>query len=201
MRQESPQCTQENPNLMLLVITTIVTFSIVQRPIEKASMNFFMRIIPESRFPLGSSLRESKSQMLGERVFKFIINVLCVSSLYYILLGEDCNFLDVRLGGNMLRPLYFLNHPCQKLPGSLDSFYIIKMAYHCYELGHTIIMDRHRVDFPEYVLHHFLTFTLIFFSYLLNYLPIGAAVMVLHDVTDLIASFFKLMIDVTPFAL
>lgn len=75
------------------------------------------------------------------------------------------------------------------------------MAYHCYELSHTILADRHRVDFPEYVLHHFLTFTLVFFSYLLNYLPIGAAVMVLHDVTDLTASFFKLMIDVTPFAL
>lgn len=79
-------------------------------------MAFFMRIIPENKFPHGSALRKGKAQMLGERVFKITINVLCVSSLYYILLGGDSNFLDVRLGGSTLRPLYFLNHPCQKLP-------------------------------------------------------------------------------------
>lgn len=61
-----------------------------------------------------------------------------------------------------------------------------------------MLVDRKRPDFPEYALHHFLTFTLILFSYVLNYLPIGAAVMVLHDVTDLGASIFKLTIDVTP---
>ena len=62
-------------------------------------------------------------------------------------------------------------------------------------------MDRKRADFLEYLLHHFLTFTLILFSYQINYLPIGAAVMVLHEVTDLTASFFKLLIDVTPWSL
>jgi TLC domain len=51
------------------------------------------------------------------------------------------------------------------------------------------------------VLHHFLTFSLILFSYNLNYLPVGAAVMVLHDVTDLGVSIFKLTIDVTPTAI
>jgi hypothetical protein len=62
-------------------------------------------------------------------------------------------------------------------------------------------MDRARSDFIEYLLHHFLTFILILFSYQLNYLPVGAAVMVLHDVTDMTASIFKLCIDVTPFPL
>ena len=63
---------------------------------------------------------------------------------------------------------------------------------------HTLMMDRKRSDFPEYVLHHFLTFTLILFSYVLNYLPIGAVVMILHDVTDLGCSIFKLVVDITP---
>jgi TLC domain len=62
-------------------------------------------------------------------------------------------------------------------------------------------MDRRRADFPEYLLHHFVTFALILFSYALNYMPIGAAVMILHDVTDLGASIFKLTIDVTPFVI
>lgn len=136
--------------------------------------------------------------MLGERIFKVSMNVLCVALIYKIMLGEDCDFLDTRIGGSSSHPLYFYNHPCQKLPYYLDDFYVFKMAYHFYELLHTIILDRKRSDFIEYLLHHFLTFTLILFSYSVNYLPIGAAVMVLHDVTDLGASIFKLVIDVTP---
>ena len=42
-----------------------------------------------------------------------------------------------------------------------------------------------------------MTWALIFFSYAFNMLPIGAAVMILHDVTDLNVTFFKLTIDVT----
>jgi ceramide synthetase len=48
------------------------------------------------------------------------------------------------------------------------------------------------------MLHHLMTWTLIFFSYSLNMLPIGAAVMILHDVTDLTVTLFKLTIDINP---
>lgn len=60
-------------------------------------------------------------------------------------------------------------------------------------------MHRSRPDFPEYVLHHLMTWSLIFFSYSLNMMPIGAAVMILHDLTDLACTVFKLTVDVTPF--
>ena len=42
-----------------------------------------------------------------------------------------------------------------------------------------------------------MTWALIFFSYALNMLPIGAAVMILHDVTDLTTTIFKITIDIT----
>jgi len=48
------------------------------------------------------------------------------------------------------------------------------------------------------MLHHMMTWALIFFSYSLNMLPIGAAVMILHDVTDLTVTLFKLTIDIFP---
>ena len=137
--------------------------------------------------------------MLGERLFKIILNIFCICILYKVMSGDDCDFLDVRVGGRVSRPLYFYNHPCQRIPFGLDTFYVFKLSYHFYELLHTLSFDRKRQDFPEYVLHHFLTFSLILFSYVLNYLPIGAAVMLLHEVTDLFVSFFKLTIDVTPF--
>ena len=139
--------------------------------------------------------------MLGERVFKITMNASFVSLLYCIMLDHDCNFLDVRIGGKTEHPLFFHNHPYQVLPSNLDNFYILKLSYHCYELLHTMIFDRKRGDFPEYMLHHFLTFTLILFSYVVNYLPVGAAVMILHDVTDLTVSLYKITSDITPMAI
>ena len=136
--------------------------------------------------------------MMGERVFKITVNLLFLIFLFKIMSGEDCEFFDRRVGGRMDHPLYFYNHPCQKIPKYLDSFYITKIAYHCYELVSTIMFDMKRPDFPEYMLHHFLTFALILFSYSVNYLPIGAAVMFLHDITDLTTTIFKLVCDVTP---
>jgi hypothetical protein len=42
-----------------------------------------------------------------------------------------------------------------------------------------------------------MTWSLIFFSYSLNMLPMGCIVMLVHDVTDLGVTLFKLTIDVT----
>ena len=61
---------------------------------------------------MGSHLRDTKAQMLGERIFKITMNVLCVGLVYYILLGGDCDFLDTRIGGKTEHPLFFYNHPC-----------------------------------------------------------------------------------------
>ena len=80
----------------------------------------------------------------------------------------------------------------------LDEFYIFKLGYHFFELCQTISRDRDRRDFMEYFLHHLLTAALIFFSYTLNCMPVGAAVMILHDITDLAVSIFKLTVDITP---
>ncbi len=75
---------------------------------------------------------------------------------------------------------------------------MFKLSYHLYELIYTVILHRKRPDFPEYFFHHLMTWSLIFFSYSLNTVPIGAAVMILHDVTDLAVTIFKLTVDITP---
>jgi len=82
----------------------------------------------------------------------------------------------------------------------LDDFYIFKLTYHLYELVYSLLFHRSRSDFPEYVLHHLMTWSLIFFSYSLNMLPMGSIVMLVHDITDLVVTMFKLTIDVTPIA-
>jgi hypothetical protein len=98
-----------------------------------------MKVLNTNKFPLGSQLREGKASMLGERVFRVAINAGYVIVLYKILLGDDCDFLDSRVGGNKDHPLYFNNYPCQLLPKGLDSFYVFKLSYHAFEQVYAIV--------------------------------------------------------------
>lgn len=98
--------------------------------------------------------------MLGERIYKLIINVFSVVMLFKIMLQEDCEFMDIRIGGNQERPLFYKNYPCQKIPAHLDGFLVFKYSYLVFELGYTLLMHRARADFPEYMLHHLMTWAL-----------------------------------------
>lgn len=186
-----------NPNKWAIFIPTIIACLVVKGPMEKFSIEVFMKLIPTRKFALGSEARAKKAEMLGERIFRLIINVTFVSLLYKILLQEDCNFLHIFIGGNQPDPLYYTNYPCLAIPKNLDDFYIFKLSYHMYELFYSVLFQRNRSDFPEYFLHHLMTWSLIFFSYSLNMLPMGSIVMLVHDVTDLTVTLFKLTVDVT----
>jgi hypothetical protein len=198
LKNERPECTQANPNRSIAFLSTFILLFLMKDRIERGSTKFFNKYISEEKFPLNSEARKSKSEMLGERIFKLIISLFCICSLYKIMMQDDCDFLDIRVGGSISRPLYYNNYPCQKIPAYLDNFYVFKLSYHLYELGYTIVYQRARPDFPEYMLHHLMTWSLIFFSYSLNMLPIGSAVMILHDITDFAVTMFKITIDVTP---
>lgn len=50
--------------------------------------------------------------MLGERVFKLLVNLFCVVTLFWIMRRDDCDFMDIRVGGSVSRALYFTNYPC-----------------------------------------------------------------------------------------
>lgn len=167
---------------------------------ETTATDIFMRSIPQTKFPIGSDIRRTKAEMLGERIFRIVVNVTSVALLYKILLQEDCDFLHIFLGGTTDAPMYYKNYPCISKPEYLDDFYVFKLSYHLYELVYCLIFQRKRSDFPEYVLHHLITGSLIFFSYSLNMLSLGSVVMLVHDITDLTVTIFKLCIDITPVA-
>lgn len=115
--------------------------------------------------------------------------------LFWILRNEP--WLHVYLGGSTYTPSYFENYPCQSVPKYLDEFYLLKLAYHFYEFVATLLLHFKRKDFPEYILHHFVTLVLISFAYCFNYYAIGAITMLAHDFSDIFVSICKLCIDVT----
>lgn len=112
LKNEFPACTASNPNRVLIFISTILVLMLVKAPTESASRNLFNRSLPEAKFPHGSDGRKQKAEMLGERIFKLIANIFCVASLVYIMRRDDCDFMDVRVGGRSPRALFFVNYPC-----------------------------------------------------------------------------------------
>lgn len=82
--------------------------------------------------------------MLGERIFKLVVNVTCVALLYKILLQEDCDFLHTFIGGTTNNILYYKGYPCLNLPEYIDDFYIFKLSYHMYELFYCLAFQRNR---------------------------------------------------------
>jgi len=194
LKSTYPQCTTSNPRRYWIFFGSMAIMCLTHYPLERFFSRVFDRIVSYEKFPRGSSQRESKIAMLGERAFRFINYTGRTPVLYYILLSS--NFLDLLLGGNVERPLYFHAYPCQPLPEYLDDFYVFKISFHLYELGNTLVYGRERADFLEYALHHLMTWALIHFSYAMNYIPIGAAIMLIHDVTDIPVTTIKLIADI-----
>lgn len=74
---------------------------------------------------------------------------------------------------------------------------MIQLANHTYSLLELIILSTEvEIKFWEYLLHHYVAFTLIFFSLTLNIrtpsftalVKIGLIVLVIHDVSDIFLS-------------
>lgn len=113
---------------------------------------------------------------------------------FYIL--KQSNFLHKHLLGDQDFPRYWNHYPCTPIPNFLDDFYIMKLAYHCKEIAYTSVFQIHRRDLSEFLLHHFVTVALVLFSYSMNFLPIGAVIMLIHDAPDLFLNVFRISMDV-----
>lgn len=79
-------------------MSTLVILSIVQTIIHKVSAAFFLKSLPEKRYPVGSREREEKATMLSERAYKLIIYITTTSLLFVIL--KNGTFLHVYIGGD-----------------------------------------------------------------------------------------------------
>ena len=112
LKMEFPVCTATNSNQTIIFLATIAALMLLKSPTEYVSRRFFDLIIPEGKFPTGTEGRVQKVEMLGERIFKLVANLFCVFSLVYIMRRDDCDFMDVRVGGKSPRALFFVNYPC-----------------------------------------------------------------------------------------
>jgi len=77
------------------------------------------------------------------------------------------------------------------VPTEIYIAYLMQMSFYMHSVHGTLYMDQWRKDSIVMLIHHFLTMTLIGFSYAVRYHEIGMLVLFLHDVSDIFLEFAK----------
>ncbi|XP_052795327.1 ceramide synthase 3-like [Mya arenaria] len=62
-------------------------------------------------------------------------------------------------------------------------YYIVELGFYC-SLLFTLFTDHKRKDFMEMTIHHLATVSLLYFSWLCNFVRIGSCVLIIHDIAD-----------------
>ncbi|XP_059197948.1 ceramide synthase 4a [Centropristis striata] len=83
-------------------------------------------------------------------------------------------------------------YPKQPVAKAHYWYYILEMGFYL-SLLLSVSVDIKRKDFKEQVIHHIATIFLIGFSYCANYVRVGTVVMLLHDSSDFILEFAKML--------
>ncbi|CDW74039.1 asc1-like protein [Stylonychia lemnae] len=194
IKDEKPDCTHTNPQFLQLFFGTWVVIINFMIPVQFVAKSLFLKVLPQKKFPIGSSTRDTKAQIIAERVFRFF--VYCGTSLALFWNLKQSNFMHKGLMGSEENPQYFTNYPCQQLPNFIDDLYVIKLSYHTFEMVYNCIAHRHRRDFSEFLLHHIITIALVGVSYCTNCLPVGTVIMLIMDGSDIFVALFKMCVDV-----
>ncbi|XP_068963257.1 ceramide synthase 4-like, partial [Petaurus breviceps papuanus] len=80
----------------------------------------------------------------------------------------------------------------QPLQPVLYWWYVLELGFY-FSLLLTLTHDVKRKDFYGYIIHHFMTITLMCYSYSANLMRIGVLVILLHDVSDIFLEAGKML--------
>ncbi|XP_046568275.1 ceramide synthase 2-like [Haliotis rubra] len=77
----------------------------------------------------------------------------------------------------------YIGWPNQHVDTPLYCFYLAELGFY-WSLLFSSLTDVKRKDFWEMTTHHLITITLIYFSWIINFVRIGALIILVHDVSD-----------------
>jgi len=87
---------------------------------------------------------------------------------------------------------YQKDYPYWRITGFMKTFYLLQFAYWLQQFLILILgLEKPRKDFKELVIHHIVTLWLVGWSYLINFSPIGNAVFITMDVSDIFLALSK----------
>lgn len=146
--------------------------------------------------PLASllNIRVKNRDKWPESVWKFLVYTVLWSYSYHVVIHSGRhNFFQKPL--HIFRDIVFddgyLSRP---IPSDVHWMYILQLGFYAHSIYGTVRMDVWRKDSYMMLFHHGLTIFLLEFSYLMKYYKIGALVLLIHDLSDVILEFTKLNI-------
>ena len=128
--------------------------------------------------------------------YKIIFYICNVTFGFFVL--KDLNYFPVYFGGDGDFKNIFVN-------GNMDStfykpplfkiYYMMYLSHNLTDMIYLLFIYEQQTDFPLMFLHHCCTISLIFFSHFTNHSHIGAIVMFLHDIADIIVYYMRSIIN------
>lgn len=111
---------------------------------------------------------------------------------------KDSSFLPSDLGGrpeNTCDSVYS-NYPNNLNVYGLEAYYGIQLGTHAYDVVWQILFTSTKErKYYEMLLHHLLAYVLVQFSFSMNFLGVGAVVLLLHDFSDIFLIMGRWYID------
>jgi len=142
------------------------------------------------------SLGKIYVKKLSANFYKVIFYICNVTFGFYVL--KDLNFFPAYFGGSGDFKNIFVN-------GNMDStfykpplfkiYYMMYLSHNLTDILYLLFIYEKQTDFPLMFLHHTCTISLIFFSHYTNHSHIGAIVMFLHDIADIIVYYMRSVIN------
>lgn len=83
--------------------------------------------------------------------------------------------------------------PDQKVKTKLKALYVYAAGFYIYSFFAAIFWETRRSDFVVTILHHVATVVLIILSYVLRFARVGCIVLAIHDASDVVMEFSKIL--------
>jgi len=127
------------------------------------------------------------------KVVFYIFNVI----FGYIVL-KDLNYFPVYFGGSGEFKNIYANGKIDMTfykPPLFTVYYMFYLSHNLTDMIYLLFIYEQQTDFPLMFLHHTCTISLIFFSHFTNLSHIGAIVMFLHDIADIVVYYMRSIIN------
>jgi len=190
------------PLAILVVLTLALFLNVLKKKISLYSKKFGIYLASQSQGKAWCEENSNRMIKFGEYSYRLVFH--SAISLYGIFYFSDKIWWDSSRGGTIH---FFLSHPNHSLEPGMIWYYMIQAAYHVENLIHTILISieiklkpslginwsaTKRGDFTEMMVHHAVTVSLISLSSYFRLTRIGSAVILIHDISDIVVDLVKL---------
>lgn len=134
--------------------------------------------------------KEKRVAKMASMLYKFMFFVFSVTWGWIVM--KDAKNLPPALGGKGDVKRSFENYPYADHPKNLALYLQVTMGYHFGSLF-TCMMEPHRTDFVEMMVHHSATVYLYGGSYLCNAIEAAGYIAFMHDIADVTATIVKFL--------